>query len=146
MIKYCPAGQYFDGERKFCTAERPSDCLIEVTTTTKNPEASVTTTSENPNIPEITTTTRPTITTTTTPVITSTTTQAPLPNPPRDPKQICQDAGASGSYIYDADCTKFVMCYILNGILDGILKSCPSGQYYHDDTKLCINVKPERCL
>ncbi|XP_058983445.1 mucin-2-like [Musca domestica] len=151
--KTCPTGQYFDGERKFCTVEKPSDCKIETsTTTTKNPgeteTSTSTTTDTNPN-PETTTTTTvkvPTTTSANNQESPTTTTQATITNPPRDPKQICLDAGASGSYKYDGDCTKFVMCYILNGTLDGMLKSCPAGQYFHEDTKLCVNVKPDSCL
>ncbi|XP_073839317.1 uncharacterized protein [Musca autumnalis] len=92
----------------------------------------------------ITTTEEVSVITTTIDVPTSTT-QTPV-TPPRDAKQICLDHGASGQYKTDDDCTKFVMCFILNGTLDGLIKSCPSGQYFHDDLKLCMNVLPERCL
>ncbi|XP_058987294.1 mucin-2-like [Musca domestica] len=123
LLNSCSAGQFFDPEAKFCSTVIPPGCPTDGPTT-------------------VSTTTVPTTTTTTT-----TTTTAATPAVPRDPNEICADAGTTGSYKTDDDvtCTKYVLCYLMSGKISGLIKSCPSGEYFHPVNRICSAEKPEGC-
>ncbi|XP_037824866.1 uncharacterized protein LOC119613010 [Lucilia sericata] len=52
-----------------------------------------------------------------------------------------------GTFPYDCDksCTKFIICFNMNDKPKGLLKLCPSGQYYDSSHRICTDHKPDYC-
>ncbi|XP_037824859.1 mucin-2-like [Lucilia sericata] len=115
----------------------------EPTTTTTTTESTTTTTTTEPTT--TTTTTESTTTTTTEPTTTSTTTTKP--SGPVDPEVFCKDAATTGSfYAGDPKCTTFVLCYEMSKTIHGMIKKCPSNQYFPPGADKCSSHKPDICV
>ncbi|KAH8296810.1 hypothetical protein KR054_011552 [Drosophila jambulina] len=45
----------------------------------------------------------------------------------------------------DPTCSSYVYCYVSNGQVKGLIKSCKKGQYFDDRIKMCVSTKPDVC-
>ncbi|XP_026845444.1 uncharacterized protein LOC6596215 [Drosophila persimilis] len=114
----CPTNKYFDASIKGCTDTKPAECT-EVSTTLPTDE-----------IPA-------TIATTTT------TTEKPW-----SAEETCLNVTKSTSFTNEDDptCATYLFCYVANGAVKALIKSCPSTTPYFDSTiSGCSATKPNNC-